>query len=154
MSDVSDVSNLSADAPGGNDTRAAAARVFAVMRQLVLESDDRRRQVVDDTGLGFARSRALRRLADGPLRMHELAARLTTDRPYTTLIVDDLERRGLVVRTVAADDRRAKVVTLTDAGRALALQAEATLSRPPEAFAKLGADELAELDRLLARLDL
>jgi DNA-binding MarR family transcriptional regulator len=131
----------------------AVARIFAVMRGLVLDSDDRRREVVTATGMGFVRSKALRRLIAGPLGMSELASKLIVDRPYTSLIVDDLEQRGLVVRAVAPGDRRAKVVTLTPAGRAVAVQAEEILARPPDALARLGADELAELDRLLSALD-
>ncbi len=136
-----------------DDARAAAvARIFAVMRGLVLDSDDRRREVVNATGMSFVRTKALRRLIDGPLGMSELAAKLIVDRPYTSLIVDDLEERGLVVRAVAPGDRRAKVVTLTPAGRAIAIQAEQILARPPDALADLGAGELAALDRLLAGL--
>lgn len=128
-----------------------AMRVYAAMSQLVLGSDDRKRHVVDVTGLSFSRSRALRRLVNGPLRMSDLATLLTMDKPYTTLVVDDLERRGLVVRTVAPDDRRAKVVTLTEAGRVIAEQAQEILARPPEALSRLDADELATLEDLLAK---
>ncbi|MGR6998513.1 MarR family winged helix-turn-helix transcriptional regulator [Yinghuangia aomiensis] len=115
---------------------AAAYRAFAAMRNLVLGSDDRRREVADATGLSFSRSRALRRLARKPMRMTELAAEMATDKPYTTLIVDDLERRGLVVRTVSPQDRRAKVVSVTDAGREMADLATHILSRPPTALRK------------------
>ncbi|NUP32695.1 MAG: MarR family transcriptional regulator, partial [Streptomycetaceae bacterium] len=84
---------------------AAAYRAFAAMRNLVLGSDDRRREVADATGLSFSRSRALRRLARKPMRMTELAAEMATDKPYTTLSVDDVERRGLVVRRISPQDR-------------------------------------------------
>jgi DNA-binding MarR family transcriptional regulator len=132
--------------------RATAIRVYRRMAHLVLESDDRRREVVDATGLSFVRTKALRRLAKRPMRMSELAAELVVDKPYTTVIVDDLERRGLVVRATAPDDRRAKVVALTEQGRETARLADEILARPPQALVALPAAEMAELDGLLAKL--
>jgi DNA-binding MarR family transcriptional regulator len=86
------------------------------------------------------------------MRMSELAAELVVDKPYTTVIVDDLERRGLVVRATAPDDRRAKVVALTEQGRETARLADEILARPPQALVALPAAEMAELDGLLAKL--
>lgn len=130
----------------------ALHRVYAKMRRLVLDND-RRREVVDATGMSYARSRVLRRLAVKPMRMGELAHLMATDKPYMTLLVDDLEQRGLVVRTVAPDDRRAKVVSVTDAGRAVADKAEEILSRPPAGLTALDAARIAELDALLADVE-
>ncbi len=141
------------DAQQGTDARdATAAQVYAVMRRLVLDEDDHRNEVADTLGMSFIRTKALRRLVDGSLRMSELTAKLATDKPYTTVIVDDLERRGLVVRSVHPDDRRCKIVTITEAGRQAADQAEAILSRPPRALLGLGDAKLAELKRLLGSL--
>ena len=136
------------------DARAdAAARVFDTMRHLVLEQDDRRAAVTEALGMSFIRSKALRRLLAGPLRMSELTQKLMTDKPYTTLIVDDLERRGLVLRTVHPDDRRCKVVTLTEAGRQVAAQAESILARPPAGLLALDLEELEFLERVMAKLE-
>ena len=145
----------SVPAPAGSDADARlaiASRVFEAMRNLVLESDDRRVEVTEALGMSFGRTKALRRLAAGPLRMSELAARLLTDKPYTTLIVDDLERRGLVERRVHPDDRRCKIVTITAAGQAAAARAEAILTRPPTSMLALEPEELAALDRAMAKL--
>ncbi|MGA5760784.1 MarR family winged helix-turn-helix transcriptional regulator [Nonomuraea bangladeshensis] len=136
--------------PEAPDDRAAAlARVWAAMRALVLE-DDRRKEVADALGMSFSRAKALRRLLPGPLTMRELTAWLGTDRPYTTLVVDDLESRGYVRRTVHPGDRRHRIVTLTEAGRAAAERADRILARPPDALAALSADDLAALDRVMA----
>lgn len=132
---------------------AAAARVFDTMRHLVLESDDRRTAVTEALGMSFIRTKALRRLAAGPLRMSELTQKLLTDKPYTTLIVDDLERRGLVLRTVHPEDRRCKVVTLTEAGRQTAALAESILARPPAGLLALDEEELEFLERVMAKLE-
>ena len=129
-----------------------ASRIFETMRNLVLESNDRRTEVAEALGMSFGRAKALRRLAAGPLRMSELTAKLVTDKPYTTLIVDDLERRGLVERSVHPNDRRCKIVTITAAGLVAAELAESILARPPESMLALEPEELEALDRLVARL--
>lgn len=129
-----------------------ATRVFAAMRSLVLDVDDRRAEVAKALGMSFSRSKALRRLAAGPMTMSELTAKITTDKPYTTLIVDDLERRGLVERSVHPDDRRSKIVTVTPAGIAAARVAEEILARPPASMLALDPAELAALDRAMAKL--
>jgi len=147
--DVTDSSTTPVEADSRLET---ASRVFEAMRNLVLESDDRRTEVAEALGMSFVRSKALRRLAAGPLRMSELTARLITDKPYTTLIVDDLERRGLVERSVHPDDRRCKIVTITAAGLAVAARAEAILARPPVSMLALEPEELAALDRAMAKL--
>ena len=68
------------------------------MRSLVLELHDRRGEVSDAIGMSYLRAKALSRLTPGPLSQRELSAALMTDAPYTTVILDDLEKRGLVRR--------------------------------------------------------
>ena len=122
------------------------------MRELVLEEDERMVQLAEVTGMSFIRSKVLRRLAAGPMRMSELTVRLRTDKPYTTLVVDDLERRGLVVRSVHPDDRRCKIVTNTPAGQEMAELAESILARPPQRLLALDQEELALLERVLGKV--
>jgi DNA-binding MarR family transcriptional regulator len=126
----------------------AARRVWAAMSALVLDGD-RRQEVSDALGLSFARVRALRRLTGEPATGRELAARLGADPPYVTVIVDDLERRGLVERTPHPTDRRAKLIRLTDDGRRAAQEADRILGEPPAALRSLPAEDLAALDRIL-----
>lgn len=52
-----------------------------------------------------------------PLRMRELARGLSCDPSNVTLIGDKLEQAGLVTRQSHPDDRRARVLALTDRGR-------------------------------------
>lgn len=127
----------------------AARASWAAMRALVLDHD-RRRAVADALGLSFARVRALLKLQAGATTLRELAEALTTDRPYATLIVDDLERRGLVVRSVDPQDRRVKRVTLTAEGRAAAAEAQRLLDEPPTTLRDLPAADLEALARILA----
>ncbi|WTW99232.1 MarR family transcriptional regulator [Streptomycetaceae bacterium NBC_01309] len=140
-------------APGGADPAAeAASRAWVGMRELVLNRFDKRKAVSEALGMSFVRGKALRRLAKGPLTMRELAEKLATDKPYTTLVVDDLERRGLIERSVHPTDRRQRVVTATEAGVAAARVAEAILGAPPPILAALPPEDLAALDRIVARL--
>jgi DNA-binding MarR family transcriptional regulator len=128
-----------------------ATRAFAAMRYLVLDQGDGRREVAETLGMSFVRAKALRRLAIEPMRMSELAASMGTDKPYATLVVDDLESRGMVVRTVDPSDRRAKIVAVTEAGRMAAATADAILSRPAPGLERLDEDELRTLERLVAK---
>ena len=140
-------------APPPPDTaQATAARTWQGMRALVLERHDRRREAVDALGMGFIRIKALRHLAARPMTLRALAAELTTDAPYTTVVVDDLARRGLVERTPHPDDRRAKIVSVTPAGHDAAERAERILGDPPAPLLGLTPDEAATLDRLVAKL--
>ncbi|MHA6761512.1 MarR family winged helix-turn-helix transcriptional regulator [Streptacidiphilus sp. PAMC 29251] len=153
MNAPTDASAPTETAEASGAAAETAARIFEAMRHVVLEQDDRRTEVAEKLGMSFGRSKALRRLAAaGPMQMSELTARLATDKPYTTLIVDDLERRGLVLRSVHPEDRRCKIVTATEAGLVVAAQAEAILARPPESMLALDPEELATLDRLVAKL--
>ena len=52
--------------------------------------------------------------------MGEMARAIGCDPSYITALVDDLDDRGLARRESAPDDRRVKIVVLTDAGRVLA----------------------------------
>jgi DNA-binding MarR family transcriptional regulator len=61
----------------------------------------------------------LLRLHPGGLSQTELSRELIMHRSNVTGLVDRLERRGLVERKDAADDRRAYRVVLTDEGSAL-----------------------------------
>ena len=55
----------------------------------------------------------------GPARMSELAAWQSVDRSTMTVQVSKLEKLGLVQRTADAHDRRAIVVSATEAGQRL-----------------------------------
>jgi DNA-binding MarR family transcriptional regulator len=137
---------------GGADADPVLARrVWRTMSAVVLDHD-RKLAVSEELGLSFARVRALRRLVAEPVAMRELADLLAADPPYVTLMVDDLEQRGLVRRMPNPDDRRSKLVELTAAGRKAAARAEAILDEPPAALSEVPANELAALLRVLERL--
>lgn len=147
-----------ADQPSGttqpSSTAETAARAWRNLGVLLHERGDRRREVTEALGMSFFRVKALRRIAaaPAPLPLRDLAELLLTDRPYVTLVVDDLVGRGLVERSANPADRRSKLVTATEAGRAAAAEAERILSTPPPELRALPAEDLAALDRIAARL--
>ncbi len=55
----------------------------------------------------------------GPQQQHNLAEKLLVSGGNITFIVDKLEKTGLVKRTVQENDRRCKLVSLTEKGRLL-----------------------------------
>lgn len=128
-----------------------ARRAWRAMWGLV-HDHDRKVAVSEALGLSWARVLMLRRLAAQPHTQRALAEWLTADPPYVTLMVDDLEKRGLVRRKPHPEDRRAKLVQLTAAGRAAAARAEAILDEPPAALLRVPAKDLAILLRVLERV--
>ncbi|MDL4771323.1 MULTISPECIES: MarR family winged helix-turn-helix transcriptional regulator [Thermomonosporaceae] len=141
-----------APARGGPPDADAAGRAWRNLRILMHERGDRRREVTEALGLSFFRVKALRRIAAGPTTLGELAEGLLTDRPYTTLVVEDLVKRGLAERAPNPGDRRSKIVSVTAAGRAAADEAERILDTPLPALHDLPGGDLAALDRIAARL--
>ncbi|GAA3434604.1 MarR family transcriptional regulator [Kutzneria kofuensis] len=133
-------------------TYPTAGRAWQAMRSLVLEQHDRRAEVCQALDMSFIKVKALYKLARGPMTMRELTDALATDKPYTTLVVDYLEDRGLVERTRHPEDRRSKIVTITAKGAAEAEKANAILGAPPAPLLALPEEDLAELDRILAKL--
>lgn len=149
---TAEAAGLQARAPEAADVRDRELR-FAWDRIRTMVYDDNRRGEVSATlGLSWVKIKALRRLQAGPMTMRDLAAALVTDKPYITQIVDALESKGLVTRSVDVHDRRCRIATLTAAGREAARRSEEILTRPPAALALLSAPDLAELTRILASI--
>jgi DNA-binding MarR family transcriptional regulator len=130
---------------------ALARRAWRAMTELALDRE-RKIAVSDALGLSWTRVLALRRLAVQALTQRALAERLSADQPYVTLMVDDLERRGLVRRKPHPTDRRAKLVELTASGRAAAARAAVLLDEPPPELYGVPDADLKALLRVLERI--
>lgn len=126
---------------------------WALMHRFV-EANNRRRELADALGfrLGGGRGKVLVQLRDGPMTLRQLADLNRIDAPYTTLIVDKLEAHGLVERRPHPDDRRRKLVVLTESGRDAVATVDAILLRPPAEISHLPDDDLAQLTAILTRL--
>jgi DNA-binding MarR family transcriptional regulator len=91
------------------------------------------------------------RLLDQPRPMGELAVTMHCDNSNMTGIVDRLEERGLVERGVAENDRRVKLIALTDAGERVRDELDRRMAVPPEAIANLSARDQKALRDILRR---
>lgn len=130
------------EAHGWTDAAAGMAAVTSIMRaqQIVL---GRVEQVLRPLGLTFARYELLMLLAfsrRGALPVSRASARLQVHPTSVSSAVDRLEAAGLAVRRPNPSDGRGVLVSITEAGRSLALQATALLNSA--VFGNLGlADE-------------
>jgi MarR family transcriptional regulator, transcriptional regulator for hemolysin len=88
----------------------------------------------------------------------QLAALADLDKTTMVSTVDDLEARGLAERRPSATDRRARIIAVTDKGRAAAEEGQRIVDRVhADALGDLSADDraafLAALSRLADRKD-
>jgi DNA-binding MarR family transcriptional regulator len=104
-----------------------------------------------DLGLRPAAFGALKAL-DEPRTMSEVARELHCDNSNVTGIVDGLEERGLAVRTAAADDRRVKLVALTEEGRRVRGRLMRAVRKPPAWVTGLSPEDQRALRDLLLRV--
>jgi DNA-binding MarR family transcriptional regulator len=114
--------------------------------------------IADETyapfGLRCAHTTVLQLLTqEGPRSQRVLGEELHIDRSTMVVLMDDLERDGLVERHPDSADRRAYAVSITDRGRARSAETEAAMLDAQErVFGPLAPAERAELTRLLLRL--
>ncbi|AYF77998.1 MarR family transcriptional regulator [Nocardia yunnanensis] len=128
--------------------------VWRQLTHLVMDTRDGwKRAVAERTGMPFSRFRVLRRLLAGPLTAKQLAAAAAMDAPATTVAVNDLEDRGLVIRTIDPTNRRCKLISITDAGRETVAYAKETPDPAPAELSALGPDDLRTLHEILRKLD-
>jgi DNA-binding MarR family transcriptional regulator len=129
-------------------------QVWTMMQDFVL-AEDRTRELRGTLGLGrgTGRVKVLLSLAQGARSLGDLAAATGADRPYTTLIVNELEARGLITRTRDPDNRRRKLVALTDSGHVAVNSAREIITRPPAPLHALSKQELTQLSDALSRLN-
>lgn len=144
-----------------DETRAAPPEspptpdeVWRLLTHLVTDTRDQwKRAVVERTGMPFSRIRILRRLRQGPMTLKELARAATMDAPATTVTINDLEERGLVMRQTDPADRRSKLVSATESGLAVLADALATPDPAPDSLVALSPGDLRTLHDLLRRLE-
>jgi DNA-binding MarR family transcriptional regulator len=144
--------------PGDEDAvRADSLRAADALRRGLTRLYRRLRRVRADHGVSPSKLSVLGRLhrAGGPLTAVELA-RLERLQPQSlTRIIAELETGGLVARQPDQSDRRAVLITITDAGRTLlatdARQQNAWLARAVEA--RLTGTEAALLAMAAGLLD-
>ncbi|MCP3168366.1 MarR family winged helix-turn-helix transcriptional regulator [Myxococcus qinghaiensis] len=101
--------------------------------------------------LSPVQAHVVRQLGEGPLAMSTLANYLSCDASNVTGLVDRMEARGLVERRSSEQDRRVKMLVLTESGVALRERLLARLAEPPELIASLSDDDLRALRDIMRR---
>lgn len=127
--------------------------VWRAMAAVVFDNRDGwKRDVIETSGLPFSRIRVLRRLARKAMSLREIAEATMMDAPAATVAINDLEDRGLVVRTPGPADRRSKLVSLTQAGCDVVARIDRMEDPAPPSIAALSDDDLRALRDVLAKL--
>ncbi len=140
------------------EERVAIARLRALGELLPVELD---RQLADSgiTSFEFTLLEALSEAPDRTLRLSALAARTNATLPRLSRVVNSLERKGFVVRSACAGDKRATNAILTEQGadayrEALPLHTEAVQTKVLAGLGEGGAERLAGLVyEILVKLD-
>lgn len=92
-------------------------------------------------------------LHKGPLRISEIQDKILLASGSMTAAVDRVERKGLIVRTTTSEDRRARVLELTETGRKLIRSAFSQhASDLAEIMSALSEAETKQLYRLAKKL--
>ncbi|MBE1878346.1 MarR family winged helix-turn-helix transcriptional regulator [Myceligenerans pegani] len=127
--------------------------VVRANHELFMRTGDRVTELVAQHGLTLATAQVLWVMdpEETPPSMKVMSERLHCNAPNLSFVTNQLVDRGLVERLTDPHDRRSRVLTLTAQGRQVRAEIIAgTLERTP--FATLGAGELRELSRLMAKV--
>lgn len=129
------------------------AETAEALGELVTRVARAMRGAVRHQGLAPHQYRALRTIAPEPVRPARLAEQLEITPRAVTDVVDALDERGLVEVRQDPRDRRAKLVTITEAGAAVLREVRVARAAAAErSFDVLDAEERATLARLLRRV--
>lgn len=111
------------------------------------------RRRLSPLGLTVQLCGVLNRLAVGPVSQHELGDQLGIDRTTMVELIDELEKKGAVVRRRNPADRRSYALSLTPKGRTFQKKAAAAFdAAAQEVFEPLKPAEQRELADMLRRV--
>lgn len=138
----------------GEEHARPMAAVTSLMRaqQILLA---RLGELLRPLGLTFPRYETLMVLVfsrTGSLPVGKMGERLQVHRTSMTHMADRLEQAGLTTRESHAKDRRSTLITITPAGRELAVRATKILNEAGFAMDPLGDDQLEALTSVLGAI--
>jgi len=138
----------------GSEPERRALDAYVKLSRAMATVDARIHRPLAEDGLTASRFGALEALWHlGPLNQRDLGRKILKSSGNVTVVVDHLERDGLVARERDPGDRRNVVVTLTDAGRACIERSyPAHVRRIVDAFAALDPADVTRLAELAKRL--
>jgi DNA-binding MarR family transcriptional regulator len=136
------------------DQDAAVDRLGFLLARHGQVMNIRLRQALSVSGLSPRHGGVLTRLAHaGATSQQDLIDALAVDASALVTILNDLERDGLLERRRDPTDRRRHIVDITSAGRQAACAVEGAIADAErEAFGDLDAEEIEQLQSLLARV--
>ena len=131
---------------------STAQEAWELLTELMMGQRGRMLAIASEFELAPAQVMALKALEPGsPRPMSELASAMRCDNSNVTGIVDRLEARGLVERRPGVNDRRVKMLEVTEEGEELRRRLHERLARPPEPLASLSDEDARALRDILAR---
>jgi DNA-binding MarR family transcriptional regulator len=138
-----------------NDSSKAPAADLATLLHAAAAAQDDVEAKLGAIGLSLAKLAALKALSDAgeSLPLTQLAERLSCVKSNITQLVDRLEADGLVERQADPHDRRARLATLTAAGRKACREgSQAQAAAEQRLLRKLSASESRQLAELLKKI--
>jgi DNA-binding MarR family transcriptional regulator len=142
---------VTSDAEGHDDARDVLDSIRRIVHTLRVSS----RAAERDVGISAAQLFVIERLSKSrkPLSIGELAERTLTHQSSVSVVVQKLERQGLVQRVRAEDDQRRVEISLTPTARQLLRKApEAAQDKIIDAIAIMPASKRKHLADLLSQL--
>ncbi len=138
--------------PAGHSREDAEKAAWAPILALLQHEKRRVALVWQELGLTQPQGYALLHLARlGPSSMASLAATMQCDASNITGLVDKLEARGLIVRKAHPQDRRVKLLVVTEAGEDAQKALRARMAKPPVHFSALTVKDLKRLHDILTK---
>lgn len=132
----------------------SASAAWRLMFDFLMRSSPQRLESLHSRGLTPNDSRVLFTLDQEEARpIGTLARQWGSDPSTATWLVDRLERAGFAERSPAPDDRRVKLVRLTEKGEATRKALMEEYYRTPREVAALSAGDLEELIRIFSKLN-
>ncbi len=128
------------------EARALSAQLISVAERARVDFAS----VVSEVGLTPPQARAVLFL-DQPTPMRSIATHLACDASNVTGLADRLQEMGVVER-VPGQDRRVKLLMLTDRGAALRAEVVDRVARGSTVTARLNGEERQQLSTLLDKL--
>jgi DNA-binding MarR family transcriptional regulator len=108
--------------------------------------------IENEVGLNMAQFHLLKAISSPQgAPMSELAESLFCDAAYVTGLVDKLEDRGLVQRLPNPEDRRVKLIALTEAGAVARKGMMSRISRPPSFIESMPIEDKRALYDIFAK---
>lgn len=135
-------------------TSPVGNELFFLVEQIHHEFQTRIHVALSGLHLDVRQYTTLAFIASGPGRpQHDVAAILHLDPSQAVKLTKALEAAGLLTRITSPHDRRSKILTITDAGQELYLQAKELVQQVQESLtAALSRRDQKALDALLRKM--